>query len=283
MQSSRRLAYGFWRYQEHEIETALTMLERVRALGIDHLDTADIYGGHASFGGAERLVGVLRGRATSLFEGATLATKAGVEPGAPYNSSEIYLRRACDESLKRLGVERIDLFYVHRPDLLTHPADLAATLDRLFAEGKIGAIGVSNFSPHQIDALTNHMKAPLSATQVEFSAAHVEPILDGSLDQAMRESFGVYAWSPLAGGRLMERGAGLDPVRTTITEVARAREAPFEATALAFVLSHPAGAIPIVGTKSAERLAACAQARTLVLERAEWYAILEARLGRRLP
>lgn len=276
-------AYGFWRYREDEIDTALAMLEQARAGGIDHFDTADIYGGSDAFGGAERLLGALRARAPSLFEGALVATKAGIVGGSPYNSSADYLTLACDASLARLGVERIDLFYIHRPDLLTHPADLASTLDKLVTQGKVAAIGVSNFTPSQIDTLTKELTTPISAWQIELSAAHVEPIFDGSLDQAMRERLQLYAWSPLAGGRLLEEDAELGAVRAALNDVAAKYGASLEAAALAFLLAHPASITPIIGTKTPERLAACLRAQALTLSRADWYAILEARLGRRMP
>jgi predicted oxidoreductase len=280
---NRRLAYGFWRYQESEVETALTMLESARAHGITHFDTADIYGGPEGFGGAERLLGAVRRRAPILFEGAVLASKAGVEPGSPYNSSDAYLTRACENSLTRLGVERIDLFYIHRPDILTHPADLAATLDKLVTQGKVAAIGVSNFSLHQIEALIKELKAPLVASQIELSAGCVVPIFDGSLDQAIRLRLQVYAWSPLAGGKLIEGDPDLAAVHAAIYDVAHAHGVSPETVALAFVFSHPASVTPIIGTKAPQRLAACAKARALVLERTEWYAILEASLERPLP
>jgi predicted oxidoreductase len=276
-----RLAYGLWRYREDETDLALAMLEHARAAGIVHFDTADIYGD--TFGGAERLLGVLRKRASSLFEGVLVATKGGIEPRSPYNSSHTYIARACEASLTRLGVERIDLYYIHRPDLMTHPAELAATLDTLVAEGKIAAIGVSNFTPHQIDALAKHLRTPLAASQIEFSAAHVEPLFDGALDQAMRDNFKLYAWSPLAGGRLLDGGAEHAPVREKLNEIAQKYDVSPEAAALAFLLDHPAAITPIIGTKTPERLTTCLEAQTLTLSRADWYAILEARLGRRMP
>ena len=134
-----RLAYGFWRYRETEIDGAIAMLEKARSLGIDHIDNADIYGGRGGFGGAERLLGQVHARAPSLLQGATIATKAGVEIGSPYNSSREYVTRRAGEPHPP-GVERIDLFYIHRPDQLEHPAELAATLDSLAASGKIGAM-----------------------------------------------------------------------------------------------------------------------------------------------
>jgi predicted oxidoreductase len=172
---------------------------------------------------------------------------------------------------------------MHRPDLLTHPAELAETLDKLIADGKIAAVGVSNFAPRQIDALVKYLNAPLAASQIEISAAFVEPFFDGSLDQAMRERLRLYAWSPLAGGRLLDGDADLAPVRAKLGEIALKYAVSREAVALAFLLAHPAAISPIIGTKTPERFAACIEAKTLTLTRTEWYAILEARLGRRMP
>jgi len=281
--SAPRLAYGFWRYREDEAAPALAMLARARERGMDHLDTADVYGGRETFGGAERLLGALRRRAPSLFDGACLATKAGVEPGSPYNSSAGHIVAACEASLQRLGVERIDLFYVHRPDLLTHPAELAGGLDQLVVQGKVAAIGVSNYAPGQIAALADALTAPIATLQIEISAAHMAPFFDGVLDTAMQRRIPVLAWSPLAGGRLAGDDAALALVQSKLAEIAHRRGAPLEAAALAFLLRHPAGVTPIVGTKTPERLDACLAALDLTLSRAEWYAIVEAGLGRPLP
>ena len=207
----KRLAYGFWRYREGEIDDAVEMLVLARENGIDHFDTADIYGGPNGIGGSERLLGAVRARAPELFDGAVLATKIGIEPGSPYNSSRDYLTAACEGSLSRLRVERIDLLYIHRPDLLTHPGELAQTLDGLVSSGKIAAVGVSNFTTAQVDALSQYMKAPIRVHQLEFSAAHVAPLFDGTLDQAMAHGTAVAAWSPLAGGRLGDAGGAGPP------------------------------------------------------------------------
>lgn len=280
----RRLAYGFWRYQEHEIETAIAMLELARASGVDHIDTADVYGAPHGFGGAERLLGAVRARASSLLEGAVLATKGGVELGAPYNSSRAYIQAACDASLSRLGVERIDLYYIHRHDLLIGPAELADTLDGLVAAGKIAAVGVSNFTATQVEALVQHMKAPLAAHQIEFSPACVDAIFDGRLDLAMRRSQAIAAWSPLAGGRIGDNGAAeFSDVTAKLDEIAARRECSRAAIALAFLQQHPSGVTPIVGTKTAQRFRDCLRANSCVLTRREWYDILEARLGARMP
>ncbi len=276
-----RLAYGFWRYQREDVAAGLAALACAREARIDHFDTADVYGG-GEFGGAEALLGVLRGRAPSLFAGASLATKAGVSPGAPYNSEPDYLARACEASLRRLNVERIDLFYVHRPDILTHPAELGRALDSLIVQGKVGAIGVSNFTAAQVDALAAHMTAPITAIQIEISASEVSPIIDGRLDQAMGNGLAVLAWSPLAGGRLLD--ATISPtVHAQLARIAHNYDVRIETVALSFLLAHPAAITPIIGTRQPERIAALAGAAALELSRPDWYAILEAALGRRMP
>ncbi len=280
----KRLAYGFWRYGIGDVDKAITMLSVARESGIDHLDTADIYGGHDGFGGAEFMLGEVRKRAPKLFDGAFIATKAGIEPGSPYNSSPARLKTACEDSLKRLGVPRIDLFYIHRPDLLTHPADVAGALDDLVAEGKIADVGVSNFTTAQVEALARYMKSPIRTHQVEFSAGFVAPLFDGTLDQAMKKNFAVTAWSPLARGGLGESGpAELKAVRDKLVEIASRYGVSPTAIAIAFLTMHPAAVTPILGTTRPERLGEVVAGARLTLARREWYDILEAARGEPMP
>lgn len=282
-----RLAYGFWRWHEKERADAIAMLAQVREAGIDHLDTADVYGGEHGFGSSERLLGAIRAQAPALLEGAILATKVGIEPGAPYNSSRSYLTAACEASLKRLGCERVDLLYIHRPDLLTHPEELAGTLDALLRAGKIGAVGVSNFTTAQVAALARYLENPVAVHQIEFSAAHLEPVFDGTLDQAMERGIAIAAWSPLAGGRLGDHGGAKDTrlvlVREALAAIAEREGVSTVAVALAFVARHPAQATPILGTKTPSRLAEALAARRFTLTRRDWYSLAEAWRGERMP
>jgi 6-dehydroglucose reductase len=177
-------------------------------------------------------------------------------------------------------------FYVHRPDQLEHPAELAATLDALVTSGKVGAIGLSNFSASAAAAVAAHSKAPLAAIQIELSAAYTAPFFEGQLDHAMQNGIAVAAWSPLAGGRLAHpnpEDQRLSAVATCLSDVAGRRGLTVAGAAIAFLLRHPAHITPILGTKNPERLAACAAALDCKLERSEWYAILEAGLGHKMP
>lgn len=280
----KRLAYGFWRYGAGDVDKAVAMLSVVRENGIDHLDTADVYGGTSGFGGAETLLGEVGKRSPKLLNGAFVATKAGCRPGSPYNSSPAYLKAACEASLKRLGVGRIDLFYIHRPDMLAHPADVAGALDGLVGEGKIAAVGVSNYTAAQVEALTRYLKAPIRAHQIEFSAGFVAPLFDGTLDQAMKENFAVAAWSPLARGGLGEGGpAELARVRNALAKIAARYDVSPATIAIAFLQMQPAPVTPILGTTRPDRVKEALAASQLTLSRREWYDLVEASRGAPMP
>ena len=278
-----RIAYGFWRFEKGDIDSAIEMIECARNAGITHFDTADVYG-YPDFGAAEAILGEVRDRAPSLLQGIEIATKAGVEIGTPYNSSSDYVADAIDASLRRLQIDCVDLFYIHRPDFLTHPADLAATLDKIVTSGKAKAIGVSNYSASQLNALSAHLKTPVSAHQVEFSALHVAPIENGVFDLSMAQGIKAFAWSPLAGGRLFA-GEDLKSIQISkvLKKIAKKRDRSLSTTALDFVLSHPAQLTAIVGTRNPARLAELATADFEPMDREDWYAVFQAARGEKLP
>jgi predicted oxidoreductase len=177
--------------------------------------------------------------------------------------------------------------------MLAHPADVAATLDALVAEGKIGTIGVSNHTPAQTQALAAHLQSGLVATQPEFSPLATAPLFDGTLDLAMQTGLGVLAWSPLGQGRLGDgdprpgRKVAEDARIAAVKAALAAQGARFgvgiAAAAYAWIMAHPAGIIPIVGTQNPERIAETVDAYKVSWSRAEWYAVLVASLGENLP
>jgi predicted oxidoreductase len=276
------LAWGMWRFSGDDVNAARERVEAALDAGLTFMDTADIYGpdNGEPFGAAEALLGRVFAEAPGLRDRMVLATKAGIEMGVPYNSSADYLVAACEACLRRMGVERVELFQIHRPDSLTHPAEVAAAFDRLRSAGKIAEAGVSNHTPAQVAALRAYMTFPLASVQPEFSAACIAPLYDGVLDQAMELNLGVMAWSPLGGGRLA--GAG-SPIADALDAVAEPRGATREAAALAWIMEHPARPIPIVGSQRPDRIRASAEALDIQFSRAEWYAVLTAARGEPLP
>lgn len=275
------IAWGMWRL-DGSVADVCARIDAALEAGITLFDTADIYGfgSPIGFGGAEAMFGRALAEDASLRDRMVIATKAGITPPRPYDSSADYLAAACDASLQRLGVEVIDLYQIHRRDFLTHPQEVAATLTRLVEAGKVRALGVSNHSPAELSALQHFLDFPIVSTQPEFSPLRVAPLYDGTLDQAMADDIAVLAWSPLGGGRLTDP---THPAARMLAEQGAAYGGDAVAAALSWVMAHPARIIPIVGSQNPARIRAAADALRVEWTRDQWYAVLQAGTGQPLP
>ena len=275
------IAWGMWRL-DGSVDDVRARIDAAIEAGITLFDTADIYGfGTAiGFGGAEALFGRALAADRSLRDRMIIATKGGITPPRPYDSSAAYLAAACDASLGRLGVDVIDLYQIHRRDFLTHPQEVAAALTRMVEAGKVRALGVSNYSPAELSALQRFLDLPIVSTQPEFSPLRVAPIYDGTLDQAMAEDIAVLAWSPLGGGRLTDPA---HPAAGLLAEQGAAFGADAVAAALSWTMVHPARIIPIVGSQNPARIRAAADAVRIEWTRDQWYAVMQAGTGEKLP
>ena len=181
------IAFGLWRYTTENLDEATELLETAVELGMNLIDNADVYGldwGGQAFGESETLLGKVLAAAPALRDRMVLASKGSIIPGIPYVASADYLNAAVNASLSRLQSEHIDLYQIHRPDMFTHPAETAAALDGLVQAGKIGMVGISNYTQAQEDALRHFMKAPLVSLQSEYSLAELKMLRDGSLDRS---------------------------------------------------------------------------------------------------
>lgn len=280
------LAWGMWRFTGDDVGAAQSLVEAAFAAGITLFDTADIYGfnGSGGFGDAEVLLGKVVKAAPGLREKMVLATKGGIMPPMPYDQSRDYLMSALDASLTRLGVDHVDLWQVHRPDVLTHPQELARSLENMVTSGKVGAVGVSNFTAAQVESLHHFLSIPLATTQPEISALAIEPIECGLLDQAMRLGTAVLAWSPLGQGRIAHPTTKRElDVAEALDSVATAHGVSRTAAAYSWLMAHPAGIIPIVGSQQAARIAEAADAYKVRWSRTDWYKILTASRQEPLP
>jgi predicted oxidoreductase len=280
------LGFGCWRFVNTDVETATQRITHALDLGLTLIDNADVYGldwGGTAFGEAEALLGQVLAHAPELRQRMVLASKGGILPGVPYVANSTYLSAACDASLARLNTEHIDLYQIHRPDMLTHPAETAAALDGLVAAGKIRAIGVSNYTPAQTRALAAHLKAPLVASQCEYSLANLAMLRDGNLDLCMETGMVPMAWSPLGGGALMTGTDLPDALLETCDRLAARENTDRAGLALAFVLAHPAKPVALIGSQTPARLTQALKALHVTLTRADVYALIEAREGVPLP
>jgi predicted oxidoreductase len=282
------IAWGMWRLADdgRSAVEAARLVHAALDAGITLLDTADIYGfdGNGGFGRAEELLGEVLSAEPGLRSRMVLATKGGILPPLPYDQSPEYLAKAIDASLCRLQVERIDLWQIHRPDVLAHPHETARALDRAIAQGKVGALGISNFTVAQVAALNSFLDHKLVSTQPEISPLRIEPIENGELDQAMALGLVPLAWSPLGGGRLAAPETARDKaVAAALDAVAAAHGVSRTVAAYSWLMAHPAGVVPIVGSQQAARIAEAMQALTVRWTRQDWYAVLVAARGVPLP
>lgn len=302
---STRLAYGCWRlagtWNPGEVTLAAEAAGRtaVRAAfeaGYTLFDLADIYCGGVS----EKIFGQTLKEIPGMRERILIATKCGIRPpGQPapdapyrYDFSPEYITSSCEQSLRRLGVETIDLYQLHRPDYLMNPVDVAAAFEHLKKSGKVREFGVSNFRPSQLAALQAACPMPLLVNQIEISLGRLAPFEDGTLDQCLEKTITPMAWSPLAGGQIADGATRLLPsqqnyrlegVIKELDLLAQAHGTTRTVVALAWLMKHPSGIVPIVGSNNPARIREAVKADTLELSREEWYRLLEAARGERLP
>ena len=303
--TASRLAYGCWRiagtWDAAKVtpEAAADGRKAVAAafeMGYTLFDLADIY----CEGVCEKIFGQALRDVSGMRKRALVATKCGIRkrgepnPDSPYryDFSAEHIIRSCEQSLKRLGAETIDLYQLHRPDYLGDPAEVAEAFVKLKKSGKVREFGVSNLRPSQVAALHKACPMPLLVNQVEISLMRLDCFHDGTLDQCLAEHITPMAWSPLGGGRLVDSGpidlqtpdhAHRIRVRETLDLVARERGVTRSVAALAWLMKHPAKIIPIVGTTHPERMRDAINATEIELTRDEWYQLMEAAVGQRLP
>ena len=282
------IAWGMWRLAENgrSAADAARLVHAALDAGINFLDTADIYGfnGSGGFGDAEALLGEVLVAEPGLRGRMVLATKGGIMPPLPYDQSADYLRQAIDASLTRLKTDTVELWQVHRPDILAHPQEVARVLDDAVAAGKIRTLGVSNFTIHQTAALNQFLGHKLVSTQPEISPLRITCFENGELDQAMMLGLTPLAWSPLGGGRLADPQSERDrAVAAELDRVAANYGVSRSVAVYSWLMAHPAGIVPIIGSQQPARIVEGAAALKVQWNRTDWYAVLVAARGERLP
>jgi aryl-alcohol dehydrogenase-like predicted oxidoreductase len=261
-----------WAYGARDDAESRRTLHRTLDLGVDHLDTADMYG----YGDNEKLVGEV---AAQRRDEVVLATKFGNRPDRPapdgsprwrVDTSAAWVREACDASLRRLGIDTIDLYYAHRRDPATPVAETVAAMAELVAAGKVRWLGLSEVSPATLRAA--HAIHPIAAVQVEYSL-FTRDVVEGELLATCHElGVAVVAYSPVGRGLLTGTVTSLAqlpptdyrhgaprfaeenlarnlPLVRAVREVAAEIGCTPAQAAIAWVLAQGEDVLPIPGTK----------------------------------
>lgn len=287
--SLSRIVYGMWRLADDQDTSPAYIQAKVEAClaqGVTSIDHADIYGGYT----VEGLFGQMLKGAPGLRDKIEIVTKCdivapvGVYSGAPvkyYDTSAAHIEKSVERSLRELATDRIDLLLVHRPDPLMDHRETGPALDRLVLSGKVRAIGVSNFRPHDFSLLQSAMKNRLVTNQIELSLLASQGFVDGDVAFLQERGIPVMAWSPLGGGRLFERSNQL--LANRLSALGQPYGVDASAVAIAWLLFHPARILPVIGTNAPKRIACMADAFKFPMSREIWFELYQIAMDREVP
>lgn len=290
-----------------EKQRAASALETVLGLGWNCFDHADIYAHGKSetvFGQLIREMGVKR---DAIF----VQSKCGIvfgdqpNPGDPkrFDFRKDYIIGSAENSLKRLGMDYLDCLLLHRPDFLADPDEVISAFAELKSTGKVLHFGVSNFTPPLLGLYQRAGFTPV-ANQVELSLLKTtlvdcsmiederQPLVahtgDGTLEWNRCHGVVTQAWAPLAYGYLCGRAPDREPERVAkaaaeVNRIADLHGVDPEAVVIGWLLRHPAGIQPVIGTREPARLKACHRALQLDLSHTEWYSLYLSARKTELP
>ncbi len=283
-----RLVYGMWRLgddSDHSSQHVQAKIEACLAQGIDTFDQADIYGDYTS----EKILGATLKASPSLRAQMQIISKCDImllSDQYPdrrvkyYDTSPAHIGASVEASLTNMCIEQLDGLLLHRPDPLMNHHETGAALDDLVESGKIRWAGVSNFMKHDWTLLQSAMNTPLATNQIEISLLQYDCLTNGTVAFMQQAGIRPMAWSPLGGGRLFEQVDGApSSLQNTLTGMATKHETGIDAIAVAWLLKHPAGIIPVVGTNDLNRIRTLSDSLTIELTREDWFELYEAANG----
>ena len=277
------MRWGIWG-SELSVSEVQNLIETSLQCGFTTFDHADIYGGYTT----EKLFGEAWKGMNLAREDVQFISKCGIEyPGGikpfetkTYNYSQDYIIRCVEESLQNLQTDYLDLLLLHRPSPLMNPPEIAMAFKTLLQEGKVRNFGVSNFTTSQFDLMNEFF--PISTNQVEISVNRREALFDGTLDQMMLYNIRPMAWSPMGNYFTSDSEENIR-IKTVLTELNTKYNATDDQLLLAWLLKHPSGIIPVIGTSNAERIKAAKESLNIDLDRVDWFRILIAAQGHKVP
>ena len=238
-----------WRLGDVEDTSPAHVQAKIEACleqGITTMDQADIYGGYM----AEEIMGAAL--TPAIKDQIEVVTKCDIlipagryadVGGKFYDTSRAHILASVDHSLRLMGIDKIDVLLIHRPDPLMDHHETGAALDEVVASGKVSSVGVSNFKLHDWTLLQSAMKNKLVTNQIEMSLTANDAFTNGDLAFLQERGIAPMAWSPLGGGTLMTETT---PLTAVMDEVANANSVDRAAVAAAWLLAHPANILSLI-------------------------------------
>ena len=315
MMGLSRVAYGCmglggeWSsapYGLAEIDEAEAAIEAALEAGITVFDQAEAY----RFGKSEAVFGEVLSRSGGLRERIHITTHCGLGNGSGqmphYDLDGAAIIENVGRSLARLKTDYIDTLLLNRADPLLEPGQIASAFEFLRSTGKVRYLGVSNMSGAQIASLQKHLDTPIVVNQMEMSlgmrdwiesgvlvndpAGNRYSFPEGTIEYCLANSVRLQAWAPLARGVYSGRASTATTQEEAATaklvlSLAHGRDTTPEAIVLAWLMKHPAGIEPVIGTRDPQRILASqdAEHQATLMTRHEWYALWRAARGADVP
>lgn len=285
------IVLGLWRLQKWNVneDELLNIIETSIDLGITSFDHADIYGSFT----CEEIFGNVLKKNKHLRKKIELVTKCDIvfqSPQRPqynfhyYDTTKKHIIESVNNSLENFGTDYIDILLIHRPDPLMNADETAEALTQVVNEGKVKHVGVSNFTPSHFNLLQSRLNYPVVTNQVEFSVMYMQPMEDGTFDQAQQLRRSPMIWSPLGGGRIFtEDSEQANRLRDELNKQAEKYNVAIDQIALAWVMMHPSKPVTVIGTGNIDRIKGAAGSVDIKLSREDWFRIWTASKGHEVP
>ena len=287
-----RFVHGFWRLLEWKLSNLqlLKLIEQDIELGIYSFDHADIYGNYE----CEKQFGAAIRTKPSLRSQIQIITKCGIKLKSDkidsrkikfYDYSYEHIVASAEQSLINLKTDYIDLLLLHRPSPFFDPEEVANAFSYLNKSGKVLNFGVSNFLPSQCDMLNSFVGSSLFTNQVEISPYNLEHFDNGNMDYFIKNKIRPMAWSPLAGGEIInpttEKGFRIYNILKDIAKELDIED--LEQIAYSWLLKHPANIVPILGSGNIEHIKIAVKSLKINMSIEDWFRIYVASKGESLP
>jgi predicted oxidoreductase len=250
---------------------------------ITTFDHADIYGGYTT----EAEFGKAFGESKISRDKLQLISKCGIQLEGSrtnkikhYDYSKEYIIWSVENSLKNLQTDYLDVLLLHRPCPLMVADEIAEAVEKLKSDGKIIDFGLSNFTTSQTELIRS--KTEISYNQIQFSATHHEPMLDGSLDYMQTHNIRPMSWNPL-GTVFREDSDQTRRLKKLLAQLVEKYEVGSDTILLAWILKHPSNVLPVAGTVNIARIQALMKAVELNLDQQDWFAIWTESMGNKVP
>lgn len=252
--------------------------------GVTTFDHADIYGDYsteAQFGSAFLKSGIERDKMQFISKcGIQYVGESRSNSVKHYDYSSKYIIQSLDSTLKNLRTDYLDLFLLHRPSPLMHPHEVLEAVAKLTQEGKLRNFGVSNFTPSQMQLINSEV--PIKVNQIEFSLTHFEAMQDGTLDYMLLNNILPMAWSPLGVVFKLE-DERTRRIHKQLQQLRNKYNATEDQLLLAWIMKHPSNIHPVIGTTDLQRIENASKAIAFDLELEDWFHILVASQGFKVP